>query len=170
MNEQELIQQVASGDTDAFAPLVERYHVGLIIYCEQFTHDRAAAEDIAQDAFIKAYRTIKKYHPEKGRFSTWLYRIARSCALDYCRAQKMAVDIDTMPDIENVTHDLSDAEKSEVRAAVTSLQPPIYRQVIEAFYWDGKSYQTIAHEHNLPINTVRTHLRRAKVKLQGALS
>lgn len=75
-----------------------------------------------------------------------------------------------MPDIEAITSDVSEAEKSEIRRAVHHLEPPIYRHVIEEYYWHGLSYGAIAKKYKLPINTVRTHIRRAKLKLKGDLS
>ena len=170
MNEETLIQNVLDGDQASFAPLVERYHVGLIIYCDQFVHDRAAAEDIAQEAFIKAYQKLSIFNASKARFSTWLYKIGRSTALDYLRSRKKHVDIDELPDLEATTGSLSQQQKSDIREAVTQLEPPIYRSVIEEFYWEGNDYQTIADRHNIPLNTVRTHIRRAKAKLKGVLA
>lgn len=170
MDEKTLIQAVLGGDSDSFAPLVERYRVGLIIYCEQFTQERSSAEDIAQDTFIKAYRVLKSYDPDKARFSTWLYRIARTTALDYLRREKKTYDIDDMPEVEDVTPDVDEQQKSDIRRAVDALEPPIYRSVVEDFYWNGDSYEVIAQRYDLPINTVRTNLRRAKEKLKGVLS
>ena len=170
MDEQRIIRKVLDGNIDAYEQLVIRYQVGLIIYCDGFTHDRDAAEDIAQDSFIYAYKTLRRYRPARGQFSTWLYQIARSKALDYCRRRKITYDIDTLPDIEPLTASISAAERAEIRHAVEMLKPPIYRAVIEDYYWHGLSYEAIASKHNTPINTVRTHLRRAKATLKGVLS
>jgi RNA polymerase sigma-70 factor (ECF subfamily) len=68
MNEKICIARVLDGDSDAFATLVDRYHVGIILYCEQFTGDRASAEDLAQDVFLAAYQKLKKYRRSAARF------------------------------------------------------------------------------------------------------
>ena len=172
MNEEQTIQKVIAGDTDAYAHLVARYHVGLIIHCERLVGDRDQAEDIAQEAFIKAFNKLSEFKPAKSRFSTWLYRIATNKAIDYLRASKRKVPVE---DIELVADEAApdyEAEetKREVRDAVAKLQPPTHRQVIEAYYWEGKSYEQIAEHLQVPLNTVRTWLRRAKQQLKEQLS
>ncbi len=107
-----------------------------------------------------------------ARFSTWLYRIATNLAIDFLRANKRRVQV---PDIELMaattmpTH-LEDEEKQAVVQAVAELQPPEFRQAIEAYFWEGKSYQDIATAQNIPLNTVRSRLRRAKLQLKEKLS
>jgi RNA polymerase sigma-70 factor (ECF subfamily) len=172
MNETNVIKKILAGDTNAYEHLVARYHVGLIIHCERLVGDRDAAEDIAQEAFIKAYNNLRTFDPAKSRFSTWLYKIATNKAIDHLRAAKRKVPVE---DIELIAdHAAPDYEaeetKRQVRDAVTTLQPPTYRQVIQAYYWEGKSYEQIAQELSTPINTVRTWLRRAKQQLRSDLS
>ncbi len=65
---------------------------------------------------------------------------------------------------------IEEEEKREVQTAVANLMPPEYRHVIEAYYWQGKSYQEIADGINMPINTIRTWIRRAKLQLKEELS
>lgn len=172
MKETITIQKVLAGDTNAYEQLVTRYHVGLIIHCERLVGDRDQAEDIAQESFIKAFNNLREYNPDRSQFSTWLYKIATNKAIDYLRAAKRKVPVE---DIELVADEATpdyEAEetKREVRNAVTKLEPPHHRFVIEAYYWDGKSYEEIASSLNIPINTVRTWLRRAKQQLRSDLS
>lgn len=172
MEEQIIIQSVINGDINKYEQLVTRYHVGLIIHCERLTGDRAGAEDIAQEAFIKAYERLQEFDGTKSRFSTWLYKIATNKAIDYLRAQKKKVpteDIELLADTAAPDY-AAEEQHRHVRDAVAKLQPPIHRQVVEAYYWHGKSYQQIAEELNTPINTVRTWLRRAKQQLRSDLS
>jgi RNA polymerase sigma-70 factor, ECF subfamily len=171
MEEAELISAINNG-IDRYGELVERYHVGLIIHCEQLVGDRDEAEDIAQEAFVKAYLQLKKFDPHRARFSTWLYKIATNLALDYLRRNKRHVavdDVELLAETSMPTH-LEDEEKDEVQKAVRGLDPPEYRQVIEAYYWNGKSYQEIADELHIPLNTLRTWVRRAKLQLREDLS
>ena len=172
MNENHTIQKIIAGDTDAYEHLVARYHVGLIIHCDRLVGDRDQAEDIAQEAFIKAFNNLHTFDSAKSRFSTWLYKIATNKAIDYLRASKRKVPVE---DIERIADEAApdyEAEetKREVRDAVAKLQPPTHRQVIEAYYWEGKSYEQIANSLHIPINTVRTWLRRAKQQLRSDLS
>lgn len=65
---------------------------------------------------------------------------------------------------------LEEEQREEVRKAVIALVPPKYRKVVEAYYWHGKSYQQIADELDVPVNTIRTWLRRAKEQMREKLS
>ncbi len=171
MNEAEIIQTILAGN-DRFEELVQRYHVGLIIHCERLVGDRDEAEDVAQEAFIKAYMNLKNYDPEKARFSTWLYKIATNLAIDQLRKSKRRIIVEDIEEVAEHTMPtyIEDEERREIRAAVGALMPPEYRTVIEAYYWEGKSYQQIADDINIPLNTVRTWIRRAKEQLQEQLA
>lgn len=173
MNEAEIIKQVCAGDLDQYGRLVERYRVGLIIHCDRLLGDRDEAEDVSQKAFIKAYEKLGDFDSSKARYSTWLYRIATNMALDMLKAQKRSIPSD-MEDIEGTgaldAALMHDETIREVRTAVLDLMPPEQRRVIEAFYWEGKSYQAIADEMDVPINTVKSWMRRAKQQLRSKLS
>jgi len=170
-NEEIIIQAVLDG-ADRYEELVRRYHVGLIIHCEHIIGNRDDAEDIAQEAFIKAYLELNTFNVKKAHFSTWLYKIATNLAIDFLRKNKRRVNVDDIETIAEATMPayLEEDEKWAVVQAVTRLHPPEFRHVIESYYWEGKSYQDIADEANIPINTVRSRLRRAKLQLKEMLS
>jgi RNA polymerase sigma-70 factor (ECF subfamily) len=171
MNESNIINAVCGGEINQYADLVERYHIGLTIYCERLLKDRDDAEDIVQKSFIKAYEKLPSFDPEKARFSTWLYKIAYNEAIDYLRKTKRIKSVNDIETIEPTIPDVAQEELiREVRSAVLALVPPEHRRAIEAYYWEGKSYQAIADEMNVPINTVKSWLRRAKLQLKGTLS
>lgn len=169
--EKTIIQEVLAG-VDRYEELVTAYHVGLIIHCEHLVGDRDDAEDIAQEAFVKAYMQLSKFDPNKARFSTWLYRIATNVAIDFLRSRKRHVDVDDIETIAETTMPqfIEHEREREIIQAVEELKPPEFRQVIEAYYWRGESYQDIAKAMNTPLNTVRSRIRRAKLQLKGVLS
>lgn len=170
-NEESIIQAVLTG-ADRYEELVRKYHVGLIIHCEHLVGDRDDAEDIAQEAFIKAYLQLGSFNGHKARFSTWLYKIATNLAIDFLRKNKRRVrvaDIETIAEATMPAY-LEDDEKETLLNAVSKLHPPEFRQVIEGYFWEGKSYQTLADETHVPINTVRSRLRRAKLQLKEMMS
>jgi RNA polymerase sigma-70 factor (ECF subfamily) len=171
MNESEVIQRTIDGDIDSYAELVTRYHIGLIIHCEQLVKDRDEAEDIAQEAFIKAYKNLKKFNATKSKFSTWLYKIATNLALDHLRKQKHIVHPEDIELLAETTQPviLENERKDAVRRAVDMLEPPEYKEVIEAYYWRGMSYDEIAESMHKPVNTIGTYIRRAKQQLKGEL-
>jgi RNA polymerase sigma-70 factor (ECF subfamily) len=173
MNEElEHIRMVLAGNSDSYRYLVERYHVGVIIHCEQLLRDRVDAEDVAQEAFIHAYTKLSTYDASKGRFSTWLYRIATNKCLDILRRRHRQLDIDDIEMIADATMPthMEDDEARALRVAVLQLTPPQYRRIIEAYFWEGKSYQEIADELDTTVSNVGVSMGRAKAKLKESLS
>ena len=170
--ETHIIQSVVDGDVELFRELVERYQTGLIIHCENIVKDRQEAEDIAQEAFIKAYDTLGNYDASKARFSTWIYRIATNKAIDHLRKNKRKVTIDDPEEYADIHAEvtINDDEIEALRTAVDELEPPVYAQVIKAYFWEGKSYQAIAKELDVTTNTVGTWMRRAKANLKEVLA
>ncbi len=136
-------------------------------------NDRTEAEDIAQKAFLKAYEKLADFDTKRARFSTWLYKIANNMAIDSLRTRGRSVPT-VVSDIEALEPVYMMVEKNELinemRAAVLSLAPPEHRQAVEAYYWQGKSYQEIAEDMDVSINTVKSWLRRAKEQLRKELA
>ncbi|HRF28255.1 MAG TPA: RNA polymerase sigma factor [Candidatus Saccharibacteria bacterium] len=170
MDDKKIIEEIIAGNRDAYRSLVERYQTGLIIHCENLLKNRASGEDIAQESFIKAYQTLQKFDENKGRFSTWLYKIATNKCIDELRKQKRTVDIDDVEQLcAETTAPMYNDEAQMLREAVELLEPPEYSRVIKAYYWEGKSYEQIARELNIKSQTVGTWLHRAKIQLKEAL-
>lgn len=169
--ERAYIERVLAGDAASYRPLVERYHVGVIIHCEQLLRHRGEAEDVAQEAFIHAYNKLSTYDASKGRFSTWLYRIATNKCLDVLRRRHRQLDIEDIEVIAEATMPthIEDDEAHALRAAVLDLTPPQYRRIIEAYFWEGKSYQEIADELGITVSNVGVSMGRAKMKLREVL-
>ena len=170
MKEATAVKLVQNGETSAYRIIVDRYQAGVIIHCENIVKDRDIAEDIAQDAFIKAYNNIVSYDPAKASFSTWLYKIATNKALDHLRRSKHTLSTDDMNTYLAEQPVLSSSEKHEIQASVDSLQPPEYARVIQAYFWEGMRYEAIAAELNVPVGTISTWMRRAKIALRKELS
>jgi len=170
-NIQHAINAVLSGDIDEYSVIVERYHTGLTIYCERLLDNRTSAEDVAQQAFINAYDKLKKFDNTKASFATWLYRIARNLCIDHLRQQKIYSDFDIneLPDT-SVSDDMLYDDIETIRHAVSALEPPIYGIAVKAYYWQGKSYKEIAHDHNTSVSTVASWIRRAKAELRKELA
>jgi RNA polymerase sigma-70 factor (ECF subfamily) len=86
--EDEIIQKVTNGDTDAFEFLVKKYEKQLFIMVANLLKRPDRVEDIVQDIFFNAYKHIKKFDPDLGRFSTWIFRIARNKCLNEIKRKK----------------------------------------------------------------------------------
>lgn len=166
----EAIKAVLGGTISQYRVIVERHHKGLIRYLTNMVGDPVQAEDIAQDAFIQAYKRLETFDP-KYSFSTWIYTIASNMAKDFfAKNTKKFKVIDG-----GLTDEISAEDQVEVntkaknvRDAVATLKPD-YQQVINLFYWENKTYEEIAIIVNRPIGTVRTWLSRSKEQLEEQL-
>lgn len=167
------IREVIECNTDAFGVLVERYHRGLCIYLFNMLKDEMVAEDIAQDAFVRAYQKLDKFNPEYS-FSTWLYRIARNLGLRHIDKNKQHYAAYDVTEIEDNTAESAQkvVEKAEqtitIEDAITKLKPE-YQDVINLYYWNEKSYEEISEIMEAPVGTIRTWLHRSKNDIRKEL-
>lgn len=171
MEETQCIEHILGGDSSLYRRLVERYQTGLIIHCENMLKNRDDAEDIAQEAFLKAYNQLAHYAPNKGNFSTWLYRIATNLCIDMLRRNKRNVYVANIEELADATtpDGLDSDEIQQIRQAVNQLEPPKYAEIIKAYFWEGKSYQDLAVAYGTSTNTIGTWMSRAKKQLREAL-
>ena len=172
MDEQKYITLVLNGQTDAYRELVDKYQTGLIIHCENILKDRQEGEDIAQEAFIKAYKSLNNFSADKASFSTWLYRIATNLCIDTLRKNKRKVHI---KDIEShleftLPRYIEEEEVAHIRKIVAELEPPKYAEIIKAYFWEGRSYQELADMYDTTTGTIGTWMSRAKLQLKEKLS
>jgi RNA polymerase sigma-70 factor (ECF subfamily) len=172
VKEKLIITRVLDGEIDAYRDLVDRYQTGLIIHCENILHDRQDGEDIAQEAFIKAFKSLKTFSSDKARFSTWLYRIASNLCVDFLRKNKRVFNVEDIEVYAQATDPASMEidEVEKVRMLVEQLEPPKFSKVIKAYFWEGKSYQQIAADFGTTTNTVGSWINRAKSQLKEKLS
>lgn len=171
----ELVKRVQAGDTSAFDLLVQKYQHKVINLVGRFVSDQAECQDIAQDAFIKAYRAIGSFRGE-SQFYTWLYRIAANTAKNHLasRARKSpnyAIDVDDAEHFEGESGLkeyanpenllLTDEIKATVFRAIENL-PEDLKSAITLREIDGLSYEEIAEVMDCPIGTVRSRIFRAR--------
>jgi RNA polymerase sigma-70 factor (ECF subfamily) len=172
MTEELTIDRILQGEVNAYRELVDRYQTGLIIHCENIIKNRQDGEDIAQEAFVKAYVSLEKFSNEKAKFSTWLYRIATNLCIDYLRKNKRVVKPHNIEDWAEEADPgrMEEDEIRHIRELVEALEPPKYAAIIKAYFWEGKSYQEIATQYETSTNTVGTWISRAKMQLKEELS
>ena len=172
MDEEKIITQIKNGDTEAYRLLIERYQAGLIIHCENIMKNREDGEDIAQEAFIKAFRNLDSFSIKQARFSTWLYRIATNLCIDTLRKHRHKVHIKDVEAFVETTEPsfMEEEEKVLLQKMINELEPPKYGALIRAYFWEGKSYQELAAEYHTSTNTVGTWMRHAKAQLREKLS
>lgn len=180
--DEELVRLHLQGDRYAFRELVDRYTKPIYNLAYHYTGDRVEAENITQETFLRVYQALPVSRLDLP-FKPWLLRIAANLCRDWARKQRpdlfshLAGDEEGQPSIIEEWVDgrplpLDRVETQELaemlRRAVMELPEP-YRVVITLRYTEGLSYQEIAAVQGAPVNTIRTHLFRAKALLRQAL-
>ncbi|WIM06331.1 MAG: RNA polymerase sigma factor RpoE [Candidatus Nitricoxidivorans perseverans] len=174
--DQALVERVQAGDKQAFGLLVAKYQRKLMRLIMRLVRDPAEAEDVAQEAFIKAYRALPNFRGESA-FYTWLYRIGVNAAKNWLIANGRRAPTSTEMDSEEAegygeSDLLRDADTPErvlmsrqiadtVNAAMASL-PEELRTAVTLREIEGLSYEEIAQVMDCPIGTVRSRIFRAR--------
>lgn len=174
--DQQLVERVQRGDKHAFDLLVAKYQRKLGRLISRFVRDPAEAEDVTQDAFIKAYRALPSFRGESA-FYTWLYRIGINTAKNYLLASKRRAPTTTLFDAEesesfeeaSLLREVDTPEnelmsKQVVSVVQKSLQelPEDLRVALTLREIEGLSYEEIASAMNCPVGTVRSRIFRAR--------
>jgi RNA polymerase sigma-70 factor (ECF subfamily) len=180
-SDSELVVATLRGSQEAYGTLVVRYErpiVGLVL---RMVRNRAIAEELAQEVFVKAYNRLETY--DQGRkFSSWLFKIAHNSTIDHLRRRRidtvpletpdeesqllatMADETGVGPEGDTLRHELAQA----LELAVAELRPE-YREVVVLRFDQGCSYDEIAEITGLPLGTVKTHLHRSRKQLAELL-
>ncbi len=167
----ELVTAALGGDSGAFAVLVERYDRAVYHLAYRTLHDVEEARDVTQEAFFKAFRSLRTFKPG-AKFSTWIFAIAYHACCDRLNRRKrysgdeLPDRADPGPGPESQAIALDQARR--LRGAI-ELLPEKYRTVITLYHLQGKQYEEIAEVLELPMGTVKTHLFRAKEQLRKLL-
>ena len=167
----DLVARTLRGDTQAFATLVERYDRAVYHLAYRTLQDVEEARDAAQEAFFKAFRSLRTFKPG-AKFSTWIFAITYHGCCDRLNrrrrfsGEELPERADAAPGPEQQVIALDEA--SRLRAAIDAL-PEKYRTVVTLFHLQGKQYEEIASVLGLPMGTVKTHLFRAKEQLRRLL-
>lgn len=167
------VQRVLEGEVDAFAEIVGRWQGPLVNLAHRFCHDPGLAEELAQDAFVRAYRALPRWRGE-SRFSTWLFAVALNVYRSRLRRVRVAeVPLDAlrgMADSRFVDREYERRDRAElVRRSVLSL-PEKYRDALVLFYFHDLDVAEAARTLGLPEGTVKAQLHRGRAILRRKLA
>lgn len=168
--DQALVERVQQGDKQAFDVLVLKYQNKIIQLVYRYVHDPDEAMDVAQEAFIKAYKALPAFRGD-ARFSTWLYRIAYNLVMSYKRKNAPDVDqdaVDRAQANESVEEALQLGMARDLNSAMGELSD-VQRQAVHLCMQRGFSHEEAASIMKLPLGTVKSHVNRARAKLQTLL-
>jgi RNA polymerase sigma-70 factor (ECF subfamily) len=182
-SDEQIVALARERNPEYFGDLVLRYQERIFRFLRGIVGNEQSAEDLTQQTFEKAFAALNAFNLEK-KFKTWLYTIAKNEAFSYLRSQKIRRTIsldaenldsettlaDTIPDPRPGpdTEMIRAADIARVKSGVQMLKP-VYRAVLLLYYVDELPYQEIAEALKIPLNTVRTHIRRAKQALEKHL-
>ena len=184
-DEQRIVQAVLAGDRDAFRGLVDRLGPSVVSSCARVLGDRSEAEDVAQEAFVIAYRSLATWRCD-GSFGAWVSRIAVRLAIRRSGQRKRVTWLDPLAaegDLPNQerfrlggaseavdpAHHFERTQRdAHLRAAVATLAEPS-REVVTLRFFAEQSLAEIAQVTNRPLGTVKTHLHRGLARLRLAL-
>ena len=176
-SDSEIISLVLKGDHNAYALLVERYKSYVFTLTLRFTKNREDAEEVSQDIFVKAYRSLADF---KGtaKFSTWLYTIVNTTCITFLRKKRL--DVRSLDDER--TFEVADSQDSGLRAnlveqksrqnmvnrAIAMLNPDD-AQIITLFYKNEQSLEEIGQILGVEVNTAKVRLHRARTRLKDKM-
>lgn len=167
-NESQWLTKAQAGDSQAFAHLVEKYQRPVYNLCYRMLNNAEDAEDAAQETFLRAYKSLKRYDQNRP-FATWLLSIAAHYCIDRIRKQRMKIiSMEDLPHIQ--IHDDTPGpesimsrsdEQDKVRKLLDSLSPTD-RAAVVMYYWYDFSYDEIASSLSLSLSAVKSRLHRAR--------
>ena len=185
--DQEIVVLARAGEEAAYRELIRRYERPLFSLLYRMVRDRELAEDLAQEAFIKALNAIESYRPEY-KFSSWIFKIANNAAIDHLRRRELdtlslegSPHAETPEAVEATALQIGDRQESpldvvearelggQIEQAIAQLRPE-YRSCILLRHVEGRAYEEIAEILSLPLGTVKTYIHRARNELRQALA
>ncbi|MBI2402278.1 MAG: sigma-70 family RNA polymerase sigma factor [Gemmatimonadetes bacterium] len=184
--DQEVVQRARGGQESAYRELLHRYQGPVFSLIYRMVRDRELAEDLAQEAFVKALNALDSYRPE-FKFSSWMFKIANNAAIDHLRRRQLdTLSLDGAPgattprQMEETSIQLSDKGETPLQAvearelgsaieqAIGKLRPE-YRACIILRHIEDRPYEEIAEILDLPLGTVKTYIHRARAELKEML-
>lgn len=175
-DEKNIIFRLIKGDNEAFGEIILKHQDFVFNVVKNIVHIEEQAKDITQEVFLKAYENIEKFRGD-SKISSWLYRIAYNLSINWSERKK---DREIQADEETLNLTILQEEPYdkifEKQAIIETMDkiieelPDKYKIVVKLYYFEEKSYEEIADILGIPINTVRTHLLRAKKLIEKKLS
>jgi RNA polymerase sigma-70 factor (ECF subfamily) len=173
-DEGELIERCRAGNDSAFSELVDRYKNLVYAMVYRMVADRALADDLAQEVFLKVHRGLPYFRGD-ARLSTWIYRIVANVCAQARTRRLPEVPLDPgRDDRKRIDPGAADGafahlELQDRLGKALAQLPDNYRILISAHYLDGVQYEALADALDIPVGTVKTHLYRAKRQLRELL-
>jgi RNA polymerase sigma factor (sigma-70 family) len=171
-NEAELVGMLKQHTQSAFNYLYDNYSASLYTVILSILQDKELANDTLQEVFIKIWRQIEQYNPDKGRLFTWMVNISRNASIDILRSKDYHSQKQNRELTENVYNAAGtvniETDKIGLRKLISNLKDD-QKILIELAYFQGYTQDEISKLLNMPLGTVKTRLRSALIQLRGLL-
>jgi RNA polymerase sigma-70 factor (ECF subfamily) len=174
MDDTTVIERVLAGEHDAYEVLVHRHAPAVTALAGRFLGDRDAAEDAAQEAFIRAFTRLDRYEARLGAFRNWLLRITANTCINELRRRERRVrheesgGADALGSVVEPDTEGREARVATVREALQEL-PPAERQALLLAYYHDMPYREIAGLFGIPLGTVKSRIHCAVTRLRRRL-
>jgi RNA polymerase sigma factor (sigma-70 family) len=177
VTDETLLAGLASGEAEAATAFVRRFQARVFGLVFTIVGDRGRAEDVAQEAFVRAWRHAATYDPRRGRVATWLLAIARNVAIDATRLKSVEpLDPEVVAtrllhageSAPPVDHEFPPDERERIRGAIAELPVEQRRPLFLAAYL-GRTASEISEMDGVPLGTVKSRIRTAMLKLRNSL-
>ncbi len=177
-SDEALVRRVRNGERELFSVLVDRYKRGIATFISAAVRSPSDVADLSQETFLRVYAHLDTFNPALGKFSTWVYQIARNVVRTHLGKSQRRVQTQELPEdrsLENALPDLSgesdpaggvlrQESERELRAALADL-PERTRTVLALRYYNNMEYHTIASTLGLSLGNVKTLIHRGKIAL-----
>lgn len=167
--DEELIGEFLSGNEEAFEKIIDQYKAYVFAIILKFIKNQSDAQDVAQEVFLQIYRSLPKYRADN--FKAWVGKITTHKAIDWKRANAKILLDDVEKDLSVLKDDrdwsnpdmilLQEEHREKVREMCQKI-PEKYRNIINQFYFQSKTYNDIAREEGISLKTVESRLYRAR--------
>ncbi|MGZ3519261.1 MAG: RNA polymerase sigma factor [Vulcanimicrobiaceae bacterium] len=177
-SDEALVRLVRDGDRELFSVLVDRYKRGIASFIGASVRSQADVADLSQETFLRAYAHLGTFNPALGKFSTWIYQIARNVVRTHLGKSQRRVPTQEIPEDQSLENAVPDSSREsdpaggvvreeaelELRAALEEL-PERTRTVLALRYFNNMEYHTIASTLGLSLGNVKTLIHRGKIAL-----
>lgn len=172
--EQLLVVAMQNGKQDAYSQLYDQYSASLYGVVNKIVRNEDFAPDVLQDSFVKIWKNIANYTPQKSTLFTWMLNITRNTAIDFIRSKKYKMGLENQSIDDNVSMVEAQHTTSQninaigIKDQALSLDEK-YSVLIEKLYFEGYTQEEVAKELNIPLGTVKTRVRAAMIELRKIL-
>lgn len=167
-NEEFRIKQFQAGDKQAFSSLYDDYSGALYGIILRICKDEGHAQDLLQETFVKIWKKAPTYDPNKGRFYTWAYRIARNLTLNAMRSKNKLIQTEEIGVYIKTAATDDDDQNFDLAIKTMAMLDEHHQKALELVYFNGLTHREAHKEMDVPLGTFKSYIQQALKKLRTA--